>query len=40
MELTPKSNLTRQPYTGGKLNGQNQPIVTTKPAIRVINTRK
>lgn len=28
----------RQPHTGGKLNGANQPIVTTQPAIRATTT--
>ncbi len=40
MKLTQGPNLVRLPPTGGQLNGQNQPIVTTKPAIRVPNTRK
>ncbi len=30
----------RQPPTGGKLNGQNQPIAVTRPAIRSSNNRK
>jgi len=31
---------TRMPPTGGKLNGQNQPISTTQPAITAKNGRK
>ncbi len=30
----PDSSKLRQPPTGGKLNGQNQPISTVAPAIR------
>lgn len=36
----PKILTIRQLPTGGKLNGSNQPVVTTAPAIRVNNTRK
>lgn len=40
MKLGESSTTVRMPPSGGQLNGQNQPIVTTKPAIRATNTRK
>lgn len=40
MITRPQPNLVRLPPTGGKLNGTNQSIVTTRPAIRSSNTRK
>lgn len=40
MQIVVRPTTTRMPITGGKLNGGNQPIVTTQPAIRSGNTRK
>lgn len=40
MNTNPKPNLVRMPPSGGQLNGQNQPVVTTAPGIRGTNTRK
>ncbi len=37
---SPQSDKLRQPYTGGKLNSDKKPVVTTQPAIRADTTRK
>lgn len=34
------NTLVRMPPSGGKLNGNGKPVVTTRPAIRTTSTRK